>query len=321
MLKNKLICWTQVLFILIGPLCHAFATNNTTDYQTEHEIQSIIEHLKQRPKQNLPNKLDHITQFWINRPYQLYCLGEGTDGEFDQRPFFRTDAFDCETFVDMALALSYAKDTSSFKEYVKSIRYANGIVEFTHRNHFTNIDWNRNNQNQHFLKDITGSITVNGIPITTTNKIFINKKQWYVMMKPNRIFLTDANAKTLEKKLEELRRKSEKESIYESVLTYIPIKCLFDQNEHPIHELFKQIPHGSILQLVTPQSHTEDLIGTELDISHLGFVFHKDGQIFFRHASFTHKKVETVLLVDYLKSLLHHKTIKGIHIEMPQEMN
>lgn len=316
MLKNIFITTT---LILMSSLCHAFTANNTSVVQSQQEISSMLHQMQEHLSLPIAQKLEFITKIWLNRPYQIFCLGEGDEGEFDQRPIFRTDAFDCETFIDMSLALAYAKDFSSFETILKNIRYKNGKVDFTQRNHFTNIDWNYNNEKQNYLKDITLTIQQDNHPIAVENKTLINKKQWYALMKEDRIFLNQSDPKRYADKLQKLRKNSEHEQQYISKLYYIPIKRLFNQKEQPIKELIQQIPHGAILELVSPQSNTEKLIGTDLDITHLGFVFHINGEVYFRHASYTYKKVVNVVLADYLKGLLHHKTIKGIHIEMPQD--
>jgi hypothetical protein len=313
----------SVCFIIghlcVFTLCHAFPTNNTLDPKYDKEIESIIQNLNQ--KQNIPigKKLELISTFWLSRPYKIYCLGEGENGQFDQRPLYRTDAFDCETFVDMTLAIAYSNNLKTFNDNIKRIRYQQGIVDFEHRNHFTNIDWNQHNREQNYIKDITRTIQLNHQPIAIENTTTINKKMWYKMMNPERIYLLKEDKQIINKKLQALRKKNETQPITQSKLDYIPLKKLYTPDEKPILGLFHQIPHGAIIQLVTPRSHTSERIGTELDISHLGFAFYKNHQLYFRHASYTHQKVEDVLLTDYLKGLLHHKVIRGIHIEMPQD--
>ncbi len=96
---------------------------------------------------------------------------------------------------------------------------------------------------------------------------------------------------------------------------YLPLTELFDTNRQPIWDIFKQIQHGSIIQIVRPQWDLRAVAGTYLDISHLGFAIWQDDKILFREASLRQKKVADTPLVSYLQSLLNQPTIKGINIQ------
>jgi hypothetical protein len=299
-------------------LCHAFDRDNTTA-PTDLEIISIIKELKSSPPKPIADKLYTITNHWLNRPYKMYCLGEGPLGDYDQRPLYRTDQFDCETFVDMSLAVAHAQDIDSFYKHIIAVRYQNQTINFTHRNHFTNIDWNQSNQKQHYIKDITDQIVWNKHPIFIENNIVIKKGKWYKLMSAERVYLPHATEQIKKSKLNSLKENGKTQGETISKLKYIPISAFFDKKEHARASIFKQIPHGAIIEIVTPDFNTEKLIGTNLDISHLGFAFYKNKQLYFRNASMIHNKIYDELLSDYLKKYLHSTKIKGIHIEMPLE--
>jgi hypothetical protein len=299
-------------------LCHAFDTDNTRA-RTDLEIISMIRELKQAPSKSIANKLYTITNHWLNRPYKMYCLGEGPLGDYDQHPIYRTDQFDCETFVDMSLAVAHAQDIESFYNHIVDIRYHDSPINFSHRNHFTNIDWNQSNQKHHYVKDITHLILWNKKPIFIENTIIIKKSKWYEHMSAQRIYLPHAKQQTKTRKLRSLKQHGKMEGETISKLKYIPISALFDKNGQARTSIFQQIPHGAIIEIVTPDFNTEKLIGTNLDISHLGFAFYKQQQLYFRNASMIHKKVYDERLSDYLKKYLHSTRIKGIHIEIPLE--
>lgn len=303
------------LYLSLNSLCYAICDFNTNIKQANNEINTIFNQLKQHPQANLGDKLKFISNFWIGKPYMLYCLGEGEHGEFDQNPLYRTDAFDCETMVDTTLAIAISKDLKTFNEAIINIRYHNHQPDFFHRNHFTNNDWNRSNQQQGFMKDITQSIVYQGKPIAITNKIIIDKGQWYAKMSDKRIQLCDNDPKLIQQKLMALRSKSKLAGQELSSLDYLPLSALFDKNEQPIDGIFSQIPNATIIEIVTPDSQTVDKIGTNLDISHMGFAFWNNGTLYFRNASLLQKKVVDVKLSDYLKNYLHSPTIKGIHLE------
>ncbi len=70
-----------------------------------------------------------------------------------------------------------------------------------------------------------------------------------------------------------------------------------------------------MVEIVRPNWNLHDKIGTNLDISHMGFSVRKNGVLYFREASLIDKKVIDIPLADYLKNYLHSPTVKGIHLE------
>jgi len=70
------------------------------------------------------------------------------------------------------------------------------------------------------------------------------------------------------------------------------------------------------MEIVRPNWNLQDKIGTNLHISHLGFIIWQDNQPYFRHASSESKKVVNVSLKSYLKDMLKSPTIKGVNIQI-----
>ena len=69
---------------------------------------------------------------YLGTKYVLNPLGEGKAPDTD--PLFRTDAFDCSTFVETVLA-----DGDLNK--LNKIRYKDEKIDFLNRNHFVETDW------------------------------------------------------------------------------------------------------------------------------------------------------------------------------------
>ena len=262
-------------------------------------------------KGKLDERISSVSEKLLGRPYMLFALGEGANGKFNTRPLYRTDVFDCETFVDTVLAIVNSEDMLSFKQQINNIRYKHGKPNFFARNHFTNLDWNINNQKKAYIKDITHNLQV-----YRTSRTYINKKNWYKHLQPNVIIL---NASDDKKKQQLFRLRSlgyQNSSNAYSVLNYIPLSALFVE-QRPVNSLFKQIPNGAIIEIVRPNWDLERTIGTKLDISHLGFAIWKNGNLYFRNASSIHNKIVDEKLSDYLQKYIHSPTVKGINIEQP----
>ena len=263
------------------------------------------------------SRIDAISAQFLGQPYLLSALGEGKQGYYDNAPLYRVDAFDCETYVDTVLALTMAHDTLAFKRYIRQVRYQNGQVAFIRRNHFTSLDWNQNNQQQGFLKDITTTFhDQHGNPIAKIAKALINKPSWYQHLSPDIIRINTPSKAEKNKRLAVLKQKGSLLPSTIAKIPYIPLTALFDQVGAPNIQLFNQIPNGAIIEIVRPNWNLEQQIGTHLNVSHLGFAILKNGRLMFRNASSLKHQVSDVPLIDYLREAQKSPTIKGINVQI-----
>ena len=88
----------------------------------------------------------------------------------------------------------------------------------------------------------------------------------------------------------------------------------------PVSELkpytLSQIPNGAIIEIVRKNWNIKSSMGTDLNVSHMGFVFWKSGTLYFREASSIYHKTIDIKLMDYLEEQIKkNKTVVGIHIE------
>jgi hypothetical protein len=285
--------------------------------QADEVIAKLYQNLDKRPPTSMPSRLDAISSLFIGKVYLLGALGEGSDARYDQEPRYRTDAFDCDTYVTTVLALSLAKNIQGFKQCLSKVRYKNGQIEFITRNHFMSLDWNPNNQRQHFIKDVTKSIKdKNNQPVAQIATALIDKPSWYQHFTSKNIRIHSSDEKEQTQRLQELKLAGSKLEKKTAHIPYVPLSTLFDAQGNPNQFLFGQIPHGAIIEIVRPNWNLRDIIGTNLNVSHLGFAFWKSGTLFFRQASSQFGKVVEVPLIDYLRETLKSPTIKGINIEV-----
>src|SRR5262249_30075050 len=155
--------------------------------------------------------------------------GEGTTGRYDKFPLHRFDKFDCETYVNTVIALSLTKTHEAFKQCLKKLRYKNGKISYFNRNHFTSIDWNNNNSQQHFLKDITFSLqeknhhSVAKLAITK-----IEKGNWFARRDLSNIRLLNNNLDLAKRRLVELKKIGRSFQTERSILPFIPFTVLFN---------------------------------------------------------------------------------------------
>jgi len=288
----------------------------TVQAGTDKSIYQLYHDLNGYPTTDMPARLDKISSEFLGKPYLLGALGEGDGGYYDQYPLYRTDSFDCETFVDTVLALALANNPGQFKHCINQIRYQNGIISFTKRNHFTCLDWNKNNQKQGLIKDITTTIRdQNKQPVAQFAHALINKPAWYSHMSTKIIRLKNKESVKQVKRLNSLKREGSQLGKAVSITPYIPLTALFDKNGKANQYLFNQIPNAAIVEIVRPNWDLSKEIGTHLNVSHLGFVFREKGILHFRQASSTYHGVVDVPLIDYLSEARKSPTIRGINIQ------
>jgi hypothetical protein len=316
---------TKYLFLINGFLfnINSFAIDTSSIEQNANtSIHVLYQKLTDLPKDSMAEKINVISAQFISLPYVLGALGDGSMARFDQFPLYRTDAFDCDTYVNTVLALALSDSLSTFQHCIRHVRYKNGHVGYIYRNHFTSIDWNKNNQNDRILKDITLDIkNQNQQPIAKFAETLINKPSWYEHLPLSTIRLQQKNIIVKKLRLAELKASGRKFKATLSTVPYLPLSVLFTENLEPKTYLFAQIPHGAIIEIIRLNWNLGDKIGTALDVSHLGFAIWKDGALYFRQASSTELKVTDVLLIDYLRRALTSPTIKGINVQIVVPQN
>ena len=85
-----------------------------------------------------PVRTARASALLLGRPYALHPLGEG-EGQ-DPKPRLWLDGFDCQTFVEPALALGQARTEAEVRAAMDDLRYA-GAPSFAERNHFMMSQW------------------------------------------------------------------------------------------------------------------------------------------------------------------------------------
>ena len=87
-------------------------------------------------------RVESISGRFLGYPYLAHSLV----GSVDTPEVFNDSlaGFDCVTYIESVLALSYADGTKTFPSILKKLRYAGGKVDWHRRNHYMT-QWLRNN--------------------------------------------------------------------------------------------------------------------------------------------------------------------------------
>lgn len=291
--------------------------SSAIEQQARETINALYHTAKRLQINTTVNRIDWFSAQFKGKPYLLGALGEGPSARYDQYPGYRMDAFDCETYVTTILALVKANSLSEFQRQLRQIRYKDGQVDYISRNHFTSLDWNQNNQKNGLLTDITLTIKdKNNNSVALWAEALIDKSNWYTHLSASTIRLQQDNPTEQLKRLQELKNKGQQLGAMTAKIPYLPLSALFINKKQPNLELFSQIPHGAIIEIVRPNWDLRKSVGTALNVSHLGFAIRHNGQLFFRQASSQMKQVVDVPLIDYLRQAQNSPTIKGINVQI-----
>lgn len=284
--------------------------------QTEQTLQKILADIPDAPSKSVSDRIQYFNHILLDKPYILTALGEGPKAKYDQAPLYRFDGFDCQTYVETILALALADSEQDFKQCMQKIRYAHGENRYLKRHHFTSPDWNAFNQRQGILKDITASIVDHDYHAKARYAhTVIDQAAWYQHFDRSKIRLCQTSPTILAQRLKQLQKSGQSLPRKTSRIAYIPIQDLVAKNKQSQY-LLDQIPNGAIIEIVRPNWDLTKLIGTHLNVSHLGFAIREHGELYFYNASSLVGKSSKPKLVEYLLSMQSQPSIQGINIQI-----
>ena len=121
----------RFLQLAAGLPCLA-ATSRSALSRDEALIGRLIREARIHPQ--ISQRMDFISRALLGIRYQANTL----IGSPRQPEVFvvRDDAFDCVTFCEVVLAAAMARDLQTFENSLRTIRYENGKVEWSDRNHY-----------------------------------------------------------------------------------------------------------------------------------------------------------------------------------------
>lgn len=277
----------------------SYAQSSADEHLLASFYSEVPRYSQSMPVAALESRLRLYAQKFVHEksPYLVDPLGEGVSSEVSPGPLYRFDGFDCTTFVETVVALAISSSPEEFRQRINQIRYKNGEVSYQTRNHFPSIDWIPNNTEAGFVADITGKVAGSR---TRWSQTWIEKGEW-------------------------LRRKGARfaplAGHFRTELGRIPYIGKEDLLEVPA--LLERIPSGVIFHVVRPNWNLKKSIGTQLDVSHMGFLIREKGLLYMVHASNgasrdgsdDSRRVKKELLRDYVERvMMKSPSTAGINI-------
>lgn len=275
---------------------------------SRRQIEKIIKKLQPYRHESSNAQLALIINELIDIPYiQSNGMGEGdwlatsltyqpNHLHIQQNPVYRLDGLNCQTLVQVAMALLHANNLEQFDTSILKISYGaagnpNGeIVHYYNRNNFVDGDFNPINQRNGWLLDITSQ----GIlaPYSKTITANITRQKWFLRQQQN-----------LSESVQVLNAKNGPAMAHRFMTTYsalnfphfnselismsyLPKQKLAilqpDGRYKPNQTLLDKIPTPAIVEIVRDPNKwnlygmkIKNIIGTELTISHLGLLHRK----------------------------------------------
>lgn len=271
---------------------------------------SPFEKLKDRQAYAKEENILYWGESFLGVPYDASGpLGEGSQGRFDQDPLYRFDAFDCTTFIETVLSLALSSNKEEFSNRINEIRYEQGRVTYVTRKHISSLSWVPRNIEAGFFTDETEYFPFH---FTKMARGVVDYPNWLRFHRPDRLRLPGLSKDQLVERVEELQVLAQNYAPEEVSLPYLSLEELLKD-----WELFKDHVEGVyIMNIVRPNWQLSHLIGTNLHISHQGFLFKEGDSLYFLHAS-SSGSVAKVSAKAYLQKIRSNQTIKGINLLKP----
>jgi hypothetical protein len=103
-------------------------------------------------------RIERVSALFMGKPFALSPLGEGPGAHTDKDPIVRFDRFDCVTYVEEVMALSWHADLNRAVDELQRVRYVAGRIRYGARKHIMMAQWIPLNVSAGFVRDITRSV-------------------------------------------------------------------------------------------------------------------------------------------------------------------
>lgn len=275
------------------------------------KIQQLLKSLQSLNNLNANTRIALISQQLLGIPF-IYSGAEG-EGDWQptsstyqpgavhvkQDPVYRLDGLNCQTFVQVAMALLYSKNLRYFDQNILKISYgaagnpSREIVHYYNRNHFIDGDWNPINRRNGWLTDVTSQGELNSYTETTSANI--TRQNWFLFQQKN-LYATVRVLNNLDGPAMAQRYMTTYSALnypkFDSEIvpiTYIPkekIALLQPNGSYkPNQILLDKIPTPAVLEIVRDVKkwtlagkNLKDVTGSEQNISHMGILYRKTFQ-------------------------------------------
>ncbi len=201
---------------------------------------------------SLEDKMLWWSSLFFGTPYHLDPLGEGAEGRYDTDPVITYDRADCLSYVQMVMAFSLAEGPRQVLPWLLHIRYAGGKPVFSRRFYTMAKGWIAAMRRLEVLQDVTRALGGDAAERAT---IDLDHKTAWSKSALRRFRILGSLAPTGRASIDYLRMRT-------------------------LEGLGRRLPKILIASIVRKPVASSPYL-----VSHVGFVVHRDGKLWFRHAS------------------------------------
>lgn len=151
-LSGRMLAHAILLTSVLGGACQQPGAESPPAYGdkplhqfSDADLEAFLSDLQAR-EPDVRRRVVEVGRRTIGQPYRLGPLGEGGLEPYDPDPLYCLTASDCVTFVEQTWAMALSRDKAEFLDTLRRIRYRDGKIGMLTRNHFTEADWNVNNE-------------------------------------------------------------------------------------------------------------------------------------------------------------------------------
>ncbi|WP_421854933.1 N-acetylmuramoyl-L-alanine amidase-like domain-containing protein [Marinomonas sp.] len=306
------ICMKKILLVGVAALSSFMASANSIDDVNKVAFfKTMNSNVDSLSLSNI-SRIAPLSQVFLGAKYVGGNVGEGEQGLYDKDPLTRFDVFDCTTYVETVLAGAMSASASEFEQNLMRLRYKDGKVSFVTRNHFPSLDWFHNNRDK--LLDITPDVANGGAKVA---EAVIDKSAWYKHLSDDVLHCDATESSSCRSLLMTLHSEGKAFKPETAYLPYVPLSLVFQGNDRHVNQaLLDRIPSGSVISMVRPNWSLKQYIGTNMNVSHQGLAIRKNGILFLRHASLTHKKVTDENFAEYFSHYPETSSLKGFNVQV-----
>jgi hypothetical protein len=311
--KPNTTLWLCLLLLCAYHPC-TFAYTDEAFYTSRVTIQSLLKKQDLAQQKTADEKIAFFSEQLIDTPY-----GKGTgEGDWqprswiyragashpDANPVYRTDMFDCQSFVQTILALLNAHSIDEFdKQYLRiaygaAQQYNGEIVSIYNRNHFIETDFNPVNEQYRLISSAHTTLKKN----TKYLSVLITKNAWF---HARNLFSSSVNFP--DKKI---------------TIAYIPkaafVKAQPNGDYIANQAMLDRIPTPAIVEMISDPRATpfvnktmKAATGSELAVSHMGLLYRKtfsQGEVIYQKISCDSAMPAGKVTCDVTPMRCHHKT-------------
>ena len=129
-----------LIILIVLVVCELWPSKNRYYKMSIEQVDTDIRRTS-KEIESIQERMVYYSERFIDAPYELYVEGDGPYAKYDQVPLLNLKKINCMTYCEIVMALSLSDYYMDFFNILQHIRYYQGIIGMSTRNHYTMADW------------------------------------------------------------------------------------------------------------------------------------------------------------------------------------